>query len=371
MERHVTDLVKEYSPVVCQLEFTRSALPICPGERPFFISEQLAFQQCIRYGCAVYGYERLVCSVTAGMYGPGEHLLAGAALSGYQYRGCTVGHLHCPLFQALHFLADAVYIIKGDLVVYASHLACVACLFIIVFQQQHHTVIGYGYGGYHQPSGAPAAAADQLPVCMAFQITRRQLILREHIDYTPSRQLIPASAEQLLCGEIAGKYASFIVNRHKAVRHGFQERRKFPAALGLHQLSRYKFRHTSQEIQQAVSASLHPASLLLSERYESYYTQRLRPHLYRACDLRQFLFHRRIVHDVFSYIHTYIFYSAAQYLRVYVRRIQITALFVCPQLGCIPAGASYYLQFIIDYLSLYTYRCSYSVSHLHDRILYM
>src|SRR5437762_12579317 len=49
LEWNLPDLVEEYRAAVCQLE-AADALCDSAGERAFFVTEQLAFQQACRYG---------------------------------------------------------------------------------------------------------------------------------------------------------------------------------------------------------------------------------------------------------------------------------------------------------------------------------
>ena len=62
------------------------------GERALLVAEQLAFQQRLGQGGAVEADERAVLARAGVVDGPGDQLLADAALAADQHRGVGAGH---------------------------------------------------------------------------------------------------------------------------------------------------------------------------------------------------------------------------------------------------------------------------------------
>ena len=89
-KRHVADLVEEKRAAVRLLEASRAAGD-GTGERAFFVTEKLAFQQVFGNGTAVDGDHLLLPPRAIFVHRLGDELLAGAALAGDQNRRVRAG----------------------------------------------------------------------------------------------------------------------------------------------------------------------------------------------------------------------------------------------------------------------------------------
>ena len=103
---HVADLVEEERAAVALLELA-DPLAVGPGERALLVAEQLALQQALRDGRAVDRQERLVGPLAVLVDGPGDQLLAGAALAEDQHRHVLRGDPADRLVHLLHRRAAA------------------------------------------------------------------------------------------------------------------------------------------------------------------------------------------------------------------------------------------------------------------------
>src|SRR6266481_198197 len=79
-DRHFRGLIKEEGALVGGLEKT-FAWPISPGESAAFMSEQLAFEQCLGEGGTIDCYHRPRGTRTAPMNRPRDQFLARASLA--------------------------------------------------------------------------------------------------------------------------------------------------------------------------------------------------------------------------------------------------------------------------------------------------
>ena len=82
--RHVADFVEEEGAAVALLELA-DPLAVGAGEGALLVAEQLAFQQGLGNGGAVDGQERPGGPAAVLVDGPGDQLLAGAALAQDQH----------------------------------------------------------------------------------------------------------------------------------------------------------------------------------------------------------------------------------------------------------------------------------------------
>ena len=114
------DFVQEQGALVGLLEFS-DPLAVGPGEGPFFMAEQFAFQQIFRNGRAVDGHEGLVAELSLEMNGPGDQFLAGAAFSLDQNGDVAVHHLAHQLQHLVETLAPAHHVREAPLEFVQAH----------------------------------------------------------------------------------------------------------------------------------------------------------------------------------------------------------------------------------------------------------
>ena len=88
--------------------FLKQALLVsdCVGKGPLLVAEKLTFQQSLN-GTTVNRNQRLFSPRAVVMNGPGDELLAGTTLSGYEYRGFVICHLFNGGKDFLHAWAGA------------------------------------------------------------------------------------------------------------------------------------------------------------------------------------------------------------------------------------------------------------------------
>ena len=68
------------------------------GKGAFFVPEKLGFKQVFRNGRAVNAYKRIKLTRAGMVNGLGKEFLAGAAVTGDQYRELISGGIQCFLF---------------------------------------------------------------------------------------------------------------------------------------------------------------------------------------------------------------------------------------------------------------------------------
>ncbi len=108
------DLVQEDGAAVRHFELA-AFLRIGAGERPFFVAEELRFQQRLRQRRARYrdeGFRRAVARV---MDGARDHLFAGAAFSLDQHRAAQARHLGGQVQDLPHARILADHVVRGVL----------------------------------------------------------------------------------------------------------------------------------------------------------------------------------------------------------------------------------------------------------------
>ena len=108
-QRHLPDLVEKDGPLIRQLEEPTSRID-CTRERSLFVSEKLAFQECLGEGGNVHGDERSMAPRREVMDSSCDQLLAGSRFTGDQHRGPYRRKLHHTLqglFDRVGFADDA------------------------------------------------------------------------------------------------------------------------------------------------------------------------------------------------------------------------------------------------------------------------
>src|SRR5438128_12529730 len=89
-ERHFSDLVQEYRPLVCHLELAGLA-GRCAGERALFVAEELRFEQRVRDCRAIDSDKRPIGAWAERVQRAREELFAGAALAFEQHGRIAAG----------------------------------------------------------------------------------------------------------------------------------------------------------------------------------------------------------------------------------------------------------------------------------------
>ncbi len=105
-ERHVPDFVQKHGPAVGLLNAAHPPTDR-PRERPFLVTEQLAFEQRFGNGHAIDHHEGLLGTQTVLVNRPGNELLPRPRLAANQHRGVRRSHPSNGLVDILHGLAPA------------------------------------------------------------------------------------------------------------------------------------------------------------------------------------------------------------------------------------------------------------------------
>ena len=82
---HFADFIQQQRTPAGQFEITGAALR-CARERALFVTEQLAFDQCLRQGCAIHGEKRAGAPGAQIVDGARSDFLAGAGFAADQNR---------------------------------------------------------------------------------------------------------------------------------------------------------------------------------------------------------------------------------------------------------------------------------------------
>src|SRR6185503_3214342 len=89
MGRHLRNLIEQQrASARCLNQAT--LVPVCTGKGAFLVSEQLRFDQLVRYGCTINAYERSGSALTLGVKSRRDQFLSCSAFTFDQY-GCSGG----------------------------------------------------------------------------------------------------------------------------------------------------------------------------------------------------------------------------------------------------------------------------------------
>src|SRR5208283_4720668 len=111
MERHLADFVQQERSAVCHFE---DAVLVRHGtrKRPFFMPEELAFDEGFNNGSAIDRGKALPRTLAVEMDCPRNKFFSRAALAGDEYRAFTRGNFFDRLENFLHCRALADDIVK-------------------------------------------------------------------------------------------------------------------------------------------------------------------------------------------------------------------------------------------------------------------
>jgi hypothetical protein len=113
-EWHLGDLVEQQCAAVGRLQQSPVRFDGA-GEGALLVAEQLAFEERLGDGAAVYRHERLVAAHAVVVYRSGDHLFAGAAAAGDEYAGVGAGNFPDEGEDFLHRRSLAHYIVEREL----------------------------------------------------------------------------------------------------------------------------------------------------------------------------------------------------------------------------------------------------------------